>query len=77
MLQLDEAIINEYSAVIEENKATIEEKEKLLKMVASALQSVTEEKDKQEQELKSCNERVMLIMLFLIISYMLMKLTQV
>lgn len=58
LLQLDKDLISEYDALIRESDSQISEKEQLLLQVARTLQSVQEEKQRQEEELRHCKKRV-------------------
>ena len=58
LLQLDRDLISEYDALVRESDSQISEKEQMLLQVARALQSVQEEKQRQEEELRHCKKRV-------------------
>lgn len=60
LLQLDKDLISEYDALIQESDSQLSEKEQLLLRVTRMLQSVQEEKQRQEEELRHCKKRLQL-----------------
>ena len=58
LLQLDKDLISEYDALIQESDSQLSEKEQLLLRVTRMLQSIQEEKQRQEEELRHCKKRV-------------------